>query len=160
SMSIAQFVVDPHQGKLTGGHQIARETPLYSQPVDGTPCRFRTCYPMTLWPVEVTSARFDEPDRLRPSPEAVAVLRLELHCLGAVTFRELALDRLRFYLHGESPLVYGLYELLLNNTCQVQLRTPGQQSGLRPILLPSHCLQPVGFGPDEGMLPYTPRSFL
>jgi type VI secretion system protein ImpG len=160
SMSIAQFVIDPEQGKLTSGHRIARGTPLYSQPVGGTPCRFRTCYPMTLWPIEVTSARFEEPDRLRPSPEAVAAIRLELRCLGGVTFGQLELDHLRFYLHGESPLVYGLYELLLNNTCRVQLRAPGQQSGLRPILLPPRCLQPVGFGPDEGMLPYTPRSFL
>jgi len=160
SMSIVQFVLDPDQGKLTSGHLIPRGTPLYSQPVAGTPCRFRTCYPMTLWPVEVTAARIEEPDRQRPSPEAVAVVRLELRCLGGIAFAQLELERLRFFLSGESQLAYGLYELLLNNTCQVQLRAPGEPGGLRPILLSPDCLRAVGFAPGEGMLPYTPRSFL
>ena len=108
----------------------------------------------------MTSARLGEPDRLRPSSDAVAVIRLELRCLGGATFAQLELDRLRFFLSGESQLSHSLYELLLNGGCQVQLRAMGEQSGLKPILLSSRCLQAVGFGPDEGMLPYTPRSFL
>ena len=104
SMSIVQFVLDPDQGKLTSGHRIEQGAPLYSQPVNGTPCRFRTCYPVTLWPIEVVSARLDSPDRVGSPPRsAVAVIRLELRCLGGTTFAELELDRLRFFLHGESP---------------------------------------------------------
>jgi type VI secretion system protein ImpG len=160
SMSIAQFVLDPDQGKLTSGHRIERGAILYSQPVSGTPCRFRTCYPVTLWPIEVVSARIDSPDRLGSSPKsAAAAIRLELRCLGGSTFVELDLDRLRFFLQGEGRLVYALYELLLNNTCQVQLRPIEERGGLKSNMLSSHCLRPVGFGPDEGMLPYTPRSF-
>src|SRR5262247_4161762 len=75
SMSIVQFVLDPDQGKLTGGHRIERGATLYSQPISGTPSRFRTCYPVTLWPIEVVSARFDEPDRVAPPPRAVAVIK-------------------------------------------------------------------------------------
>jgi type VI secretion system protein ImpG len=160
SMSIVQFVIDPDQGKLTSGHLIPRGTPLYSQPVDGSPCRFRSCYPVTLWPLEVTAARIEEPDRQRRSSEAVAAIRLELRCLGGMAFAQLELERLRFFLSGESPLAYGLYELLLNNVCQVQLRVPGEAGSRPPISLSPNCLQAVGFGSDEGMLAYTPRSFL
>jgi type VI secretion system protein ImpG len=160
SMSIVQFVIDPEQGKLTSGHLIPRGTQLYSQPVAGSPCRFRTCYPVTLWPVEVIAARIEEPDRQRRSAEAVAAIRLELRCLGGMTFAQLELERLHFFLSGESPLAYGLYELLLNNACQVQLRLPGEAGGRPPISLSPSCLQAVGFGPNEGMLAYTPRSFL
>lgn len=160
SMSVVQFVLDPDQGKLTSGHRIEKGTTLYSHPVNDTPCRFRTCYPVTLWPIEVSSARLGEPDRLRPSGDAVAVIRLELRCLGGATFAQLELDRLRFFLSGESQLSHSLYELLLNGDCQVQLRALGEPSGFKPILLSSRCLQAVGFSPDEGMLPYTPRSFL
>lgn len=160
SMSIAQFVLDPDQGKLTNGHHIPQGSMLYSQSVNGSPCRFRTCYPVTLWPLEVTSARFDAPDRVSPAPQAAAVIRLELRCLGGTSFTDLALNSLRFFLHGESPLVYALYELLLNNTCQVQFRALDEQKGVKPIVLPARCLTSVGFGPDEGLLPYTPRSFL
>jgi type VI secretion system protein ImpG len=160
SMSVVQFVLDSDQGKLTTGHRIQQGATLYSQAVGDMPCRFRTCYPVTLWPVEVTSARFDEPDRVSPHPDAAVVIKLELRCLGGQTFAGLELDRLRLFLHGESPLVYALYELLLNHTCQVQLRPAERQASVKPIVLSSGCLRAVGFGPDEGMLPYTHRSFL
>jgi type VI secretion system protein ImpG len=160
SMSIAQFVLDHDQGKLTSGHRIPQGSMLYSQSVNGSPCRFRTCYPVTLWPLEVASARFDAPDRVSPSPKAAAVIRLELRCLGGISFADLELNFLRFFLHGESPLVYALYELLFNNTCQVQFRPLDDQKGVKPVVLPTRCLKTVGFGPDEGVLPYTPRSFL
>jgi type VI secretion system protein ImpG len=133
---------------------------LYSQSINGSPCRFRTCYPVTLWPLEVASARFDAPDRVSPAPKAAAVIRLELRCLGGISFADLELNSLRFFLHGESPLVYALYELLFNNTCQVQFRPLDDQKGVKPVVLPARCLKTVGFGPDEGILPYTPRSFL
>ncbi len=161
SMSIARFVIDPDQGKLTSGYRIERGATLYSQPVGGTPCRFRSCYPVTLWPIEVESARLDSLDRFGPAPKsAAAVIRLELRCLGGTKFAELQLDHLRFYLHGESSLVYGLYELLFNNTCEVQLRSLGKQSELKSIALSSRSIRPVGFAPEEGVLPYTARSFL
>jgi type VI secretion system protein ImpG len=133
SMSIVECVIDPAQGKLTGGHFIPRGTVLYSQPVSGTPCRFRTCYPVTLWPIEVTAARVEDPDRQTRSAEAVAAIRLELRCLGGMTFAQLELDRLRFFLSGESQLTYGLYELLLNNVCEVQLRVPGEAGDRMPL---------------------------
>jgi type VI secretion system protein ImpG len=56
SMSIAQFGLDPQQGKLTTGYHIERGTTLYSRPVQGTPCRFRTSYPVTLWPIRSARA--------------------------------------------------------------------------------------------------------
>ena len=160
AMSVVQFVLDPDQGKLTNGYRIDRGATLYSQPVNGSPCRFRTCYPVTLWPIEITSASLDSLGGLASVPRtAVSVVKLSLHCQGGAKFSELALDRLRFYLHGESPLVHAIYEALCNNSCQVQLRDP-QKKDTAPILLSKRCMQPAGFGPDEGLLPYGPRSFL
>jgi type VI secretion system protein ImpG len=160
SMAMVEFVLDPDQGKLTTGHRIERGATLYSQPVAGSPCRFRTCYPVSLWPIEVASARLDAPDRMGPSRGAAAVIRLELRCQGGTTLPEIGLDQLRFFLHGESSLTYALYELIFNNATQVQLRPAAGRKGPEPIVLSPRCLRPVGFGPDEGMLPYTPRSFL
>ena len=45
---------------------MPRGSMLYSKPVDGVPCRFRTCYPTTLWPVTVSEAQWSTPDRLEP----------------------------------------------------------------------------------------------
>jgi type VI secretion system protein ImpG len=160
SMSIAQFVLDPDQGKLTSGYKIDRDAALYSQSINGSPCRFRTCYPVTLWPIEVASAQLSSLDGLGPCPRpAVSALKIDLHCTGGARFSGLELDGLRFFLHGESPLVHAVYEAMCNNACEVQLRDP-QNKTVSPITLSKSCIQPVGFGPDQGMLPYAPRSFL
>ena len=160
SMSIVQFELDPEQGKLTTGYPIKRGTQLFSRPVQGTQCRFRTCYDTTLWPIEVTAARFEPYEPAPGSPKAVSVLRLELRCRGGGSFQELDIDRLRFYLHGEARQVYSMYELLLNHACDVRLKIDGAQSGSKPRSLSPHCIQPVGFGSDEGLLPYPMHAFM
>jgi len=166
SMSIAQFVPDPQQGKLTSGYTIDKGTTLYSRPVGGTQCRFRTCYPTTLWPIEVKAAQFEPPDGAPRGVKAVAAFRLTLQCQGGMTFRELPLNQLRLYLHGDSHITYRIYELLLNNhllinqDCDVVVQAPAQTKGApSPIRLSSACLQPVGFGEEEGLLPYSSHSF-
>ncbi|HLY17575.1 MAG TPA: type VI secretion system baseplate subunit TssF, partial [Bryobacteraceae bacterium] len=105
SMSVVQFHLDPEKGKLSVGLPIDRDTLLYSRAVDGVPCKFRTCYDTTLWPLTVTAASWTTPDRLRPplkAADAGGVLRIELACTSPdMEFSKLELDRLRFFLDGE-----------------------------------------------------------
>ncbi|MFN7929736.1 MAG: type VI secretion system baseplate subunit TssF [Blastocatellia bacterium] len=170
SMSIAQFGLDPQQGKLTTGYQIERGTTLYSRPVQGTACRFRTSYPVTLWPLEVTSAALESLDPVGARGKwSEAVVRISLRCLHNTKLSELkvtrgesevGLEALRFYLNGEAQLVYPLYELLFNeqlHTLKVELR---DNKTRKTITLPARAIKPVGFASDEGMLDYTPRSFV
>ncbi len=157
SMSVAEFTLDPAQGKVTTGYEIPRHTLLYSRPVDGTQCRFRTGYPVVLWPITLASARFDVPD---PRSKALGLLRMELRTQGGVSFRELELDRLRFYLDGEGQSVQALYELLVNKTREIWIRPTNSKPGAKPIVLPGSCLQPVGFGMEDGLLPYPPHAFM
>jgi len=85
SMSVAHFQVDPTQGKLTSGFEIPRHTALYAKAEGGVQCRFRTCYPLTLWPIDITDAGFvaaDAYDFLRDEPGVASVLRLRLGCMG------------------------------------------------------------------------------
>jgi type VI secretion system protein ImpG len=89
SMSVVQFHLDPDQGKLTTGLNIPRGACLYSAPVNGMPCKFRTCFETTLWPLRVRAAEWKTADRLRPAVpvmNSVAALRLEFHCFQDVTF--------------------------------------------------------------------------
>src|ERR1035437_1582204 len=83
SMSIAEFTLDPEQGKVVTGMPIPRGSVLYSRPVAGTPCKFRTCYDTTLWPVSIAEAEWRTPERLAiplKGVEAAAALRLVLQC--------------------------------------------------------------------------------
>ncbi len=170
SMSIAQFALDPQQGKLTTGYEIERETTLYSRPVQGTPCRFRTSYPVTLWPIEVASAALESLDPVGSRGKwSEAVLRINLRCLHKTKLADLkvkssesekGISSLRFYLNGEAQLVHPLYELLFNDHLHLQQVELRDVATKRSIKLPASAIHPVGFAPDEGMLSYTPRSFL
>ncbi len=163
SMTVVELHLDPEQGKLATGLKVPRESVLFSRPVDGYPNKFRTSYDTTVWPLTVSDAQWITPDRLKPAvraTDAVAALRLVLTCLPDVTFDQLQLGTLRFYLNGESNLVHALYELLCNNTTQILLREANPNSKKQPVALPASALRPVGFAELEALLPYPRRSFL
>src|SRR5687768_12641579 len=62
SLAVARFDVDPERGKLTSGYEIPRDTPLFVHAERGAICRLSTCYPVTLWPVEIAEAELESPD--------------------------------------------------------------------------------------------------
>jgi type VI secretion system protein ImpG len=161
SASVVQFHLDPEQGKLMSGLPIPKGSLLYSPPVNGTPCKFRTCYETTLWPFEVKAADWRSPDRVQPPasvPGAMAVIRVELQCFPEVRFSQLDLKTLRFFLQGDGTVVHSLLELLCNNCIQVVVRdlaAPAKKS----ITLPPGSVHQVGFHPDEGLVPFPRRSF-
>lgn len=162
SMSIVQFEPEPSNVQPTGV-EIERHTRLHTQRVGDTACQFRTCYPVTLWPVRLTQAASltpPFPEGVRAPSEAAAAIRLRIECHSEVRFSQLALDRLRFYLCADQQLGGKLYELLFNHVTAVQFLPADSDASAVPLLLEPHeCLQPVGFERDEGVLPYTNQSF-
>ena len=164
SLAIAQFVLDRGQGELTAGCEVPSGTQVDSEPVDGEALTFRTTYPLRVWPFDVASAAFGHRPFASPvtafSSQAAGILRLELRTFSdSVPFSMFAPDRLRFYLHSSEPqTAYALYELLFNNTLEIALAKSPRDP--EPIILPRNSLQPVGFDPDQGLIPYSARSFL
>ena len=163
SMAIVQFDLDHERGQFIDGYTIDAGSQLRSSPVADVVCRFRTGYPVDLWPIEVASARVHSP----PYPPGIptppvgtaAALRLRLRCRGGHTFAELAtLDHLRFFLAGDSQMVATLYEFLFTHALQVVYQSPDGSRECR--LTPEEALAQVGFETDEGLLPYPPQSFL
>lgn len=164
AMSVVQFHLDPETGKLSTGLRVDRDSLLYSRPVDGVPCKFRTCYETKLWPVAVTGANWNTPDRLKPPiqvADAAGVFRIELTCSNSdAELSKLELNELRFFLDGESSLAHTIYELLCCNLLQIVVRDTTPGSRIPAFTLPATSLTPVGFAADEGMLPYPKRSFV
>jgi type VI secretion system protein ImpG len=159
SMAIVKLECDPD---LTTGYVVPRGTMIETEPIDGEPCRFRTAYPTTAWPVAVKTARLDgTPFRAPTTPrssKAVAALRISLETRAEqVTFAELAPRSLRFFLKGRPQDVHALHELLLNDALEVALADGPDDRA--PVVMGPDSIQPVGFGLDEGLLPYTGRSF-
>lgn len=163
SMSLAEFRLDPDQATQATGWRIPRGARLVTPPTtSGTRCRFRTAYETTLWPLEVRGAGWHSAHEVKgPSPtSAFAVLRIDLETLGQLSLDDLDMPELRFYLDGEPGLVGSLYELLLNNCVEVVAWNPKGGAAARPVRLPGSVVHPVGFEADQGMLPYSGRSFL
>ena len=161
SMSVVQFHLDPDQGKLTTGLNIRQGSNLFSAPVNGMPCKFRTCFDTTIWPVRVRAAEWKSSDSLRPPLPAhgsVGVLRLELHCFQDVSFHKLDLKTLRFFLLGNGSVTHTLIELLSNNCIQIVARDLAAPSK-KVVVLPPDSVRQVGFAADEGMVPLDKRSF-
>ena len=164
SLSIAQFLPGPDPAKLAQGFTVPAGARLESAPAGGgQTCRFRTAYPVTLWPISLSAARL-VPERVavpEKPPSALAMIELTLKLDGGLTFDQLPLDRLRFYLDGDRTNVNALYELLFNHVVQVafQAQLPGAAADQTRFSLPPSSIQPVGFGPDEGLFPLDARSF-
>jgi type VI secretion system protein ImpG len=173
SFGVAQFDVDPARGEFLTGFTIPRHSRLSTNPIEyesgkTTPCLFRTGSPVVLWPVEVSAAGLTTPPfRGEPPPGTRAILHLSLSCPGTHRFGAFdprAFDRLRFYLYGDETQVGRLYELLFNQVLEVRFqsseREPGKPAPTTFSLRPEECIFPVGFGREDGLLPYPRQSFL
>jgi len=158
SLSIAQLHAKPGQWlELPAG--ILLHTRLI-RPYD-TRCRFRTCFPVQSWPAVVSEVGITSSGALGLPAELATswVLRLRLRCTEG-RFHDLKppAERSWIRIYFDGPRQFALYEQLVAATLvrrshQAYLRTA--EGDLLPI-----ALHPVGFEPDEGLLPYTGRSFL
>lgn len=159
--TIVQLETDPSRPEVARSYLVERHQPVHSPAVQGVECRFRTCYPVDLLPLSLTAARLEltaGSERLRRlAPDASAVLTLELETHGDLEISQIGLERLRFFLDGEPPLMHLLYEVLLSAVQRVCVED-GHASHMRE--LPASAIKAVGFDREEGMLEYDERSFL
>ncbi len=145
SMSVAQFQLDPTQGKVTSGFQVPQHSALYANASDGQQCRFRTAWHTVLWPVRVTSAVLEG---------GGSALRLSFECGADTDFAELEIDSLRIHLHGDWMTTIPLYEFLVADVVSASLTPEG---GPAKFLAPD-CWREVGYGEDENVLPLPPNA--
>jgi type VI secretion system protein ImpG len=156
SMSIVSFAA---QKDLSESRSVRAGTEIETEAIGGETCRFRTTQDVHLWPIELESASLTGRPLVGPaSPRGcVSVLRLTLRCLAPeLTIDQLSPDSLRFFLRGPSTEAMRLYELIFNDTAMVAVAENGADP--QPLLQDLRAIRPVGFGAEEGMLPYPPRS--
>ncbi|WP_241603044.1 type VI secretion system baseplate subunit TssF [Rosenbergiella nectarea] len=123
----AKSVVKIHpsttQGELTTGYTIDTDTPLMSQVIskDNTRCEFRTCRPLTLWPITLEHAALTKVspevmtniDKTGNAITANAAISLTLSLSHGMLFSQLTdCDELPIYLSGDEQVSSHLFELL------------------------------------------------
>jgi type VI secretion system protein ImpG len=161
SMSIVQFTPDKEQVQST--YPIPKGTLLATEQYQGENCVFATAYETELQPFELKSAQllgmpFTTPGSSRIRG-AQSVLRLSFSTFSnEVTFAQIRPDRIRLYLKGQSQHIHPLYQMLMSECINVVMVRSETDSA--PIFMGNDVIQPVGFGVEEGLLPYPPASFV
>ena len=133
-----------------------------TEPVKGETLRYRTTSAVSLWPVEVENVRLSGLPIVAPANPAAAgaagVLRITLKCASPdVTFTQLGVDRLRFFLRGPANQTLALYELLGAHAISIAYADTAVDPA--PVIVPGNAIVPAGFAPEEALLPWSARGF-
>ena len=167
SMAIAQFQPDLTEADLADGFPLPRGTALHSVVGKGdkTTCEFRTAHEVVLWPVQLTEAKYHTLDlsalELPNSVKAKAGIRIQLKIAEGLTFSQLGMDSLTFYLRGvNDELAMRLYEQFFAQAVAViaQTQKPGKRTRLNYTISADNIRQ-VGFNKNQSLFPYDHRVF-
>jgi type VI secretion system protein ImpG len=144
------------------GHIIRKGSKLFSLPMMETRIIFTTTQEVHLLPVEIAGASCMLP--FDPAKGAWGGVKIEL--VAAITMSSNKIEwpqKLRFFLNGQQQHVFRLYELIMNNTTEVRITTFTESAGVRrqedAFLIDPKNITPVGFSPDEALLPKNHQSF-
>ncbi len=158
SMSIVQFQAAEALDECV---TMPPQTELDTDTFGGESCRFSTCYPVQIAPLKVDSAQLMARPFVAPAADRISgdgVLKIVLKTLSpGLSMTELQPGKVRFFLRGQAKHIYPLYEHLLNGAAKVVLAT-GETDG-QPLIRQTEIIEPVGFGLEEGLLPYPANAF-
>ncbi|MGH7916512.1 MAG: type VI secretion system baseplate subunit TssF, partial [Candidatus Binataceae bacterium] len=136
------------KGRLNEPAKVAAGVELASNPVDGTACVFRTCYPVEVQPITLRDTRVIADAGTQPR------LRLTF-ALDVGDVGTLRATALRLHLAGEITEATNLYLLLRQYLTGIMVAAPGGEAAL----LPAAALRPVGFADEDTLIPYPPHAY-
>lgn len=145
SMAIVRFA--PNCKRVRGRTTIDRGAVVESSLVEDTACRFRTAFPVDLYPFSINSVRWE------PS-EGLTALRVGFQVSPRVSFEDLKLQRLRLYLHGSRELYFWLRTRVERISVEWDI-----DAGVEGRTLHQARVEPVGFDEDSAILPYPGNAF-
>ena len=152
SVALLQFT--PRRGELEQPQTLPRGFQVKSRRTSlEIRCRFRTVYPVKLFPLELADARVAVGD----DGQRRLVLRMKL--LPGAEASKIDLDGLRLFLMGEPAITYSAYRLLRRSVQCLRLRFGRDRERRFEGASLDGKIHPVGFGEDEDLLPYPGISF-
>ena len=126
------------------------------------PCYFTTCYPVKLWPINLSEASYGRKMIVKPKQHTGKELKSCL-CLKLKTMdtdnslADLGLDDVRFFIKAENQQANLIYKLFMKHTKEIIIHWDNPQGA--KLNVPVNIITPVGFSDKEGLLPYPPHSF-
>jgi type VI secretion system protein ImpG len=130
---------------------LKRGIEIDSTPIDGTRCRFRTCYDFDMVPLDVKDVELRR--------EHPARLRIRLEAQGKATLDKTGIRNLRMYLAGDQVVSRSLYLALSRYVKRVVVRKGTGDDKAPKFELPASNLREVGFADDEAVVTGSGPSF-
>jgi type VI secretion system protein ImpG len=160
SCSIARIDFSGAARQQTNASTIARGTQLATRPVRGAACTFRTVYPVTVAPLELTDASFaaiiHAPEAVRPPPGATSSVSLTITATTEqATIGQLGVGKLRVFIDGEPSFCAALRDALFMRT--VSAYVEADRSG-RWVELAVPPVSAAGFDDDESLIDFPARA--
>lgn len=145
SVTIIQFT--PRKQSLSQSQQIPKGSRLFSKPVDGVACEFRTCTAVTIHPFEIDAVG---------ATQALdsSVVHIDLQTLVERPLNTLDCASLDFHLSGDHRTARTLYLWISQYLEHVSVTINGEVRRL-----PASSIAFPGFNPDEALLPYPQNVF-
>lgn len=140
SMTIMQFSVIP--GAITQPALVKQGCQLDSLPMDEVTCHFQTSHDAWVYPADIRHIAAQ-------SGNDLSTISLDIALHAPLPLSELQLDKLRFFLGGDSYTAYELYFWLSNQLSHIELEIDGKR-----FRQEAKALKPVGFERDDALLPY------
>ncbi len=162
SMATVCFEADLTEGSLLNGVRIPRGTALEATGSSSTRCTFTTAHDVTLWPFEITEARYHVRDLaslgISSTRGARAAIRLRLRATVGQAFNAMSLDDLELHLRGVGGDAAKIYEQVLAHGIAAGARAPGGSLDAARMR-PADSISQVGFEDSEALLPFRSPSF-
>ncbi|QMS74894.1 type VI secretion system baseplate subunit TssF [Aeromonas veronii] len=140
SMTIMQFSVIP--GAIAQPALVRQGCQLDSLPIDDVTCHFQTCHDAWVYPAEMRQITAQ-------SGNDLSTISLDIALHAPLPLSELQLDKLRFFLGGDSYTAYELYFWLSNQLSHIEFEIDGKR-----FRQEAKALKSVGFERDDALLPY------
>lgn len=140
SMTIMQFSVIP--GAIAQPALVRQGCQLDSLPIDEVTCHFQTCHDTWVYPADIHHISAQ-------SGNDLSTISLDIALHAPLPLSELQLDKLRFFLGGDSYTAYELYFWLSNQLSHIELEIDGKR-----FRQEAKALKSVGFERDDALLPY------
>jgi type VI secretion system protein ImpG len=162
--AIVEFLPDLGDGSLQAGVRIPRGSVLRTPLGKGerTSCEFTTGHEVTLWPLEVTEAKYLSGSGsllgagISVGSQVRAAIRLRMRAAPGVNVSQLPIDKLRLHLKATPDIAARLYEQLSANTIGYHVRST---HGGPVVARPAAAVRAVGFDDDEALLRTPRRGF-
>ncbi|WP_431222888.1 type VI secretion system baseplate subunit TssF [Serratia sp. L9] len=165
SMAIAELHPDGRKGNINAGFLVPRGTMMACDAFkkSGITCKYRTAHDVMLYPLSICQASLDAAPNDIVNAAGInrdacrSALRIRLRLDDNVTWDNLSLDKLTFYLSGPDIEAMQLLELLMQHTAGI-ICQPADSPRQRHYL-PKARLNHEGFEANQALLPNDLRNF-